>query len=60
MKRLIGAFDIAFQITLIIGGSIAIGLVLDRWLATLPLFVIVMSLLGIVAAFWRIIQLGKL
>ncbi len=59
MGRLAFAFEIAFQIVLIIGGSIGLGLVLDHWLGTLPLFVLVFSLLGVGSAFWRIIQLTK-
>lgn len=59
MGRLAYAFEIAFQIVIIIGGAIALGLFLDNWLNTLPLFVIVLSLLGVGSAFWRIIQLTK-
>ena len=60
MKRLVGAFEIAFQVAFMIGGSIALGLVIDHWLSTLPLFVIIMNLLGIAGSFWRIVQLSKL
>ena len=59
MGRLAYAFEIAFQIVIIIGGLIGLGLVLDNWLGTLPLFVLVFSLLAVAGAIWRIIQLAK-
>lgn len=59
MRRIANAFEIAFQIAIMIGGAIGLGLALDRWLGTLPLFILVFSLLGVGGAFWRIIQLTK-
>ncbi len=53
--RLIG--EVGFTLCLIIGGSLLLGIFLDRKLGTRAVFSIVLGIMGVVAAFVRITTL---
>ena len=53
------AISVGFEIAVIIGGSLLCGIWLDQKAQTLPLFIIMFLLLGIVGSFWRILKLGN-
>ncbi|MCK5548271.1 MAG: AtpZ/AtpI family protein [Thermoplasmata archaeon] len=53
--RLIG--EVGFTLCLIIGGSLLLGIFLDRKLGTPPVFSIVLGIMGVGAAFVRITTL---
>ena len=59
MKDIEKGIGLAITIIGSIGTSFAIGYMLDKWLTTTPLFMIVGLLCGTVLAFWYLYHLGS-
>ena len=49
---------IGFTIVACIAGSLFLGRFLDRTFSTEPLFILIFSILGIIAAIWSIMRFG--
>ncbi len=59
LAQLAPYLSLGWQLALTIVVSLGIGFLVDRWLGTTPLFLIIGALFGLIGVFWQIYQIAQ-